>query len=365
MLYERGYATFAAEGLSDVRILHLANHCGKANGHVNVSVDMACTQAKNGHHIGYASSGGDFIGLMQDFGVEIFFIPQPHRSLTGYFRANLALARTLRQFKPDVVHIHMAAQSALMQPFRMLGYKTVTTVHNEFDRSAWLMGLATRVVTVSYAYAERLRNKGTARKRVRTVLNGSVGSPRLPAKFSPAQLEHPAILTVCGMHHRKGVPDLLRGFQIVHQEFPAARLYLTGEGPSLVEYQALAKELGIAEATSFLGFHHDPREYLYAADIFVLASHAEPGPLAIAEARGAGCAIVATNVDGIPEMLDHGAAGILVPPHQPESIAKALLQLLSEPETLAGYAAVAKQNTDRFTINRVCREMDDIYQEIC
>lgn len=348
-----------------MRILHLANHCGKANGHVNVSVDLACIQAKNGHHIGYASSGGDFIDLMQSFGVETFSIPEPHRNLPDYIKANLALARTLRTFKPDVVHVHMAAQSVLMQPFRLLGYKTVTSVHNEFDRSVWLMGLATRVVTVSYANAERMLERGFSKHRVRTVLNGSIGSPRLPSEFAEAQLEHPAILTVCGMHQRKGIPDLLHAFQIVRQNVPAAHLYLAGEGPSQTKYEELAKELGIADATTFLGFKDDPREYLYPADIFVLASHAEPGALVIAEARDAGCAIIGTNVDGIPELLDHGATGILVPPRQPESLAKALLQFLSDPDMLARYASLAKQSTERFSINRVCREMDAIYQEIC
>lgn len=347
-----------------MRILHLANHCGKANGHVNVSVDMACTQAKNGLQVGYASSGGDFIGLMQSFGVQIFTIPEPHRSLSGYLRANAALAKTLWHFKPDIVHIHMAAQSVLMQPFRLLGYKTVTTVHNEFDRSVWLMGLSTRLVTVSTSNAERMRRRGFSRKRIRTVLNGSIGSPRLPASFTPAKLEHPAILTVCGMHHRKGIPDLLHAFRLVLQHFPEARLYLAGEGPSREEYEVLAQELGIAAATNFLGFQSDPREYLYPADIFVLASHAEPGALVIAEARDAGCAIVGTNVDGIPEMLDHGAAGILVPPRQPEALAEALLRLLSDQELLARHVARAKEHADRYSIQRVCRDMNEVYQEL-
>jgi len=130
------------------------------------------------------------------------------------------------------------------------------------------------------------------------------------------------------------------------------------------EYQHLSKSLGIEDNVHFLGYRNDPREYLFAADIFVLASHADPGPLVIAEARNAGCAIIATNVDGIPEMLDYGKAGILVEPRHPEMIAEAIEGLLGDASSLKKYSDLAKQNVSRFTISRVCQDMDQIYNEI-
>jgi len=56
-----------------MRILHLANHCNRANGHVHVSVDMACTQAKQNHAVAYACAGGDYVELLQKSGVQVFF----------------------------------------------------------------------------------------------------------------------------------------------------------------------------------------------------------------------------------------------------------------------------------------------------
>jgi glycosyltransferase involved in cell wall biosynthesis len=347
-----------------MRILHLVNHCGKANGHVNVSVDMACTQAKNGHCVGYACSRGDYIPLLETFGVQVYNVTEPHRGFLAFFSAQHLFWKTIRDFRPDIIHVHMAAQSVLVQPYRLFGYKTVTTVHNEFDRSVWLMGLASRIVTVSAAGGQAMMKRGFRRNKIRTVLNGTVGSPRLPPKFALAHVDHPAIVTVCGLHHRKGVQDLLNAFCLVQSKFPSATLYILGEGPSLNEYQALAKSLGITGRTNFIGYRDDPREYLYAADIFVLASHADPGPLVIAEARNAGCAIVATDVDGIPEMLDQGKAGILVPPKRPDLIARAIEGLLADHAELQKYAAMAKENVERLTIDRVCQEMDAIYAEL-
>ena len=133
------------------------------------------------------------------------------------------------------------------------------------------------------------------------------------------------------MHPRKGIDDLLRAFAQLRLTNPEAHLYLAGEGPMLEAYKELAAQLGLGSSAIFLGFCDDPRQYLFAADIFVLASHADPGPLVIAEARSAGLAIIATNVNGIPAMLDYGEAGILVPPHQPEALAAALRRLLNDP----------------------------------
>jgi glycosyltransferase involved in cell wall biosynthesis len=186
----------------------------------------------------------------------------------------------------------------------------------------------------------------------------------LGQNFTPAEIRHPAIITVGGMHPRKGIVDLLQAFSIVRKTCLEAHLYLLGEGPCQEEYEALAKSLNLVGSTHFLGFRDDPREYLSAADIFVLASHSDPGPLVIAEARNAGCAIIATNVDGIPEMLDHGAAGLLVPPKDPATLAAAIDGFLTDRAKLKKYSDMARKNVERFTISRVCQEMDEVYREL-
>jgi glycosyltransferase involved in cell wall biosynthesis len=331
---------------------------------VNVSIDMACTQAMNGHNVGYTCSKGDYIPLLKNSGVKVYEVPEPHRGILDFLNAQWQLWNVIRSLRPDIIHVHMAAQSILVQPYRIFGYKTVTTVHNEFNRSVWLMGLASRIVAVSKAGSQAMVRRGFTKKKVRTVLNGAIGSPRLHQNFVPADVTHPAIVTVCGLHPRKGVGDLLHAFNLIRPQFPKANLYILGEGPSQAEYLELTKSLGLAASVHFLGYRDDPREYLYAADIFVLASHADPGPLVIAEARHAGCAIVATDVDGIPEMLDYGASGILVPPKRPDRIAQALMGLLADPDALPKYGTLAKQNVERCSINRVCDEMDAIYKEL-
>ncbi|PMB01664.1 glycosyltransferase, partial [Fischerella thermalis CCMEE 5328] len=103
---------------------------------------------------------------------------------------------------------------------------------------------------------------------------------------------------------------------------------------------------------------------LLACDIFVLASHRDPCPLVISEAREASCAIVATEVDGIPEALDYGEAGILVPAKNPNTLAAALVKLLRNPDTLHQWKVKANQNLERLNVYRVHQETLAVYQGI-
>ena len=150
---------------------------------------------------------------------------------------------------------------------------------------------------------------------------------------------------------------------MVAQTHPNAHLYIVGDGPDRSAFEAQAKATTAAARIYFEGFQRDPERYLFSTDIFVLASHREPFGLALSEARAASCAIVATHVDGIPEALEGGNAGILVPPSNPPALAAALNGLLNNSNELANWRTAASQNLQWLTIDRVVREVDAIYAE--
>ncbi|WP_348625433.1 glycosyltransferase family 4 protein [Methylobacterium sp. 77] len=174
-------------------------------------------------------------------------------------------------------------------------------------------------------------------------------------------LAQPAIVFVGGLHPRKGLPDLLQAFERVHRRNGKAHLYIVGGGPFQETYSTLASGLSCASAITFAGAQGDPYPWMLGADIFALPSHADPAPLVLSEAREAGCAIVATSVDGIPELLEQGRAGILVPPHDPEAMADALLSLIDQPETLRAWKEKSQVNIDHMRIDRVAQETLAVY----
>ena len=171
------------------------------------------------------------------------------------------------------------------------------------------------------------------------------------------------MLNVGGLHPRKGVADLLIAFDTVHRTVPAARLYLVGEGPCEAEYRSLAASLESSAAITFYGSAADPRAYLRGADIFVLPSLADPAPFVLSEAREAGCAIVGTEVDGIPELLEGGRCGLLVPPRMPGALADTLAMLAGNPATLAAWRRRSQINIDHLSVARVARDRVAIYRE--
>ncbi|MBV8096332.1 MAG: glycosyltransferase [Acetobacteraceae bacterium] len=227
------------------------------------------------------------------------------------------------------------------------------------------MGTADRVIGVSGFVTQSMIRRGIPARKVRTVLNGTIHSPRSPGSPSHAAiLSRPAILHVGGLHPRKGVDDLIKAFAIICRRFPEAHLYLVGSGPHQAEYEALARDVAPAGRVVFRGHTDDPGSYMRGADIFVLASRSEPASLVLSEAREAGCAVVATDVGGNKEMLENGAAGILVPPDRPDLLANALSDLLGEPQCLAEAKARSQINIEKMSLRRVAAETEQVYREI-
>jgi glycosyltransferase involved in cell wall biosynthesis len=347
-----------------MKILQLANHCRRSgNGIVNVAVDLSCFQASKNHEVAFASGKGEYTRLLSDFGVHHFEVDQRSRYPAQLIKIIIQLSRLLSQFRPDIVHAHMitgAVIANMLKPF--YGFRLVTTVHNEFQRTAPIMGVGDRVIAVSDAVMHSLVARGIPKYKIMVVRNGPIGSPRRNATIPSMILSHPAIVCLAGMNHIKGIADLIDAFEILSHRHAEAHLYLVGDGPQRAQFQSLASSLSSANRIHFVGFIEDPRGYLREADVFVLASHNESFGLAITEAREVGCAVVATNVGGIPEALDGGRAGVLVPPRHPDILASTIGDLLDDPDQRAKLARRAREGIDNFSVARMGAEVENIYE---
>jgi glycosyltransferase involved in cell wall biosynthesis len=350
-----------------MRIIHILNHIQEiGNGIVNVAVDLACLQAKAGHQVAVVSAGGEYELLLAKYGVEHYQLNQ-NRQVINLIKTAMRYRLIVNKFQPDIVHAHMMTGVVMARTLRT-GYKyaLVSTVHNEFQRASILMGLADRVIVVSKAVQESMVRRGIPQNKLRVVCNGTLGSPRTRqiSEYQALELQHPAIVTVAGMYTRKGIAELITAFEKIASEFPQAHLYLVGNGPDRELFESQAKATAVAERIHFPGFQPEPQRYLLAGDIFVLASHQDPCPLVLSEAREAGAAIIATQVDGIPEALDYGEAGILVPPKDSDALADAIAKLLGNSDTLKEWRSRSHQNLDRLSVSRVHQETLAVYRDL-
>jgi glycosyltransferase involved in cell wall biosynthesis len=353
-----------------MRILHLVNHIREiGNGVTNTVIDLACLQAKSGHKVLVVSAGGEYQELLASYGVA--HLQLEHTGLKSKPIELIKIAwryrAIVREFQPDIVHAHQTPGVTLARFFRAgLRYGLVSSVQCVYEKGARAMGWADRVIVVSDAVAQSVQEFGVPQTKLRIVYNGTLGSPRIrpPEECRPISLEQPSITTAAGMFHRKGIFELIEAFAKIALDFPEAHLYLIGEGPDRSVFQEQAQQTSVSSRIHFIDFQPDLKRYLLATDIFVLASYRESFPLVIPEAREAGCAIVATAVDGTPEALDGGQAGLLVPPKDSQALAGALTQLLSSSEVLSEWKHRSQNNIEWLSLTRVNEETLNVYREL-
>ena len=353
-----------------MRVLHLCRDSRNVgNGTVNLAVTLATGQAAAGATVGFLHARGGFAELLEARGVATFRAGEAASVDLGP-NAALGTRRAIRAFEPDVVHSHMGVNcllTAAVRPF-CPRFRTVATVHRQFSREAAAMRLADHAVAISDSDRRNLLARGFRPGRVTRIHNGTLGfDPTLDGAGSAdadVRLRSPSVLTVAGMNHRKGIADLIAAIDLVRREIPEVHLYLAGHGSERALFEAMAVERGLEATVTFLGFRADPRPLYPQADVFVLASRAEPFGLALLEARAAGCAIIGTEVDGIPEVLAGGAAGRLVPPRDPERLAAAITALLRDGEARAALGRAARSGLDYWSVARMVDETLALYDRL-
>lgn len=349
---------------SSMRVIHIIKHCGYANGSVHVAIDLACIQAKAGYDVTVVSSGGTFVPLLLQHGVQHITMMHEQNKPFAMLRTAWKLTRLARGTRPMVLHAHMMS-SAIVGYIASLfsGVPLITTVHNSFDKHSFIMRLGTRVVAVSEAERQQLLRKGYNSSKLRAVLNAPDRSPRDAFMDDGRKLhiQSPCIVAANALHRRKGVFDLIESAAKLFPEFPQWTLYIAGEGPDREELEQQVSDLGLAHRVHFLGFLPAPRALMEKADIFVLASYADPCSLAVGEARSAGCAIIATNVGGSPEMLDFGRAGRLIEPGRPDQLTAELRSLMSDEAARASLRRAAKEGSGIFNVQRLLHDYEAVY----
>ncbi|WP_338932898.1 GT4 family glycosyltransferase PelF [Streptomyces netropsis] len=222
------------------------------------------------------------------------------------------------------------------------------------------------LVTPGNRYNRRWEEHGgTPPDRIRTVYNGVD-----PAAFPPAgpEPEAPTLSWAGRVDPIKGLETLIRAFAIVRAEIPAARLRLFGGTPRGGEgyrtaCESLAAELGVADGVTFEGRVEDIRDAYAAGNVVMLSSISEGFPFTLIEAMSCGRATVSTDVGGVCEAV--GDSGLVVPPRDPESMAKAALRLLKDPELRARMGESARLRViEQFTLRQTIDSFRDIYHDL-
>ena len=351
-----------------MKVLHVDTAAGWRGGQSQVLLS-ALGMAARGHEVAVACrAGGILESRAQSVGLDVHAFP-----FRGDWSPSAAvgLARLARRSRPDVVHAHdpHALAAALM-----VGAPRVASRRVDFAvkgrASRWKYGRCDRILAVSEAVAAVLRRDGITPDRVRVVYEGV--PDRRPDPGGRAMLEALGVPmtalvvgTVAALTDHKDHHTLLSAAASVAARVPAAHFVIVGDGERKAALLAQAADLGLHGRVVFTGFREDLDRLIPAFDVFCLSSKMEGLGTSLLDAMCFARAVVATAAGGIPEAIEDGVTGRVVPVQDPAALAAALVTVLEDPSGRERMGAAGRRRFEsRFSADRMVEATLAVYGEL-
>ena len=205
---------------------------------------------------------------------------------------------------------------------------------------------------------------GMTTSKIRVIPNG-IDSKDIQ-NIQPKSIDHPSIFYIGWLTKIKGVDVLLKAIPIIKERIPAIHVYIAGSGLQEKELKNLVKKLKIEENVKFLGFISESDKYAYykSADVCVFPSRQDYGPIVLPEAMACGKPIVASNVGGIPFMVENGKTGLLFESENAEDLAEKIVTLLKDDKLRQKMGEAGKEKVKEFTWDKIAEQTVEVYREI-
>jgi len=403
---------------SSVNILHINDYAYLIGGAETYLAALINSQREGGNHVALLASdsrgGGTFELFPEERGFfeSNLFIAQGTSSSSQAIRAGLQLInisaykaarKVIREFHPDVVHVHMylgQLSPAVLRPFIESGIPLIHTSHayriacpkgdrllpgNIFCEKHVGIACIKNCSTISYAHMrirEMVHQKpqnvfsqvispGMAMKRILEmegfprVIYLPHGSNFRRREFVSDRNQAKSVLYVGRLAYNKGVDHLIRAFRLVLEKHPLARLLIAGDGPARSELQGLAAEVLPRGAYEFYGTvdSEGVRNLQDQARLQCVPSVCpENSPIVIYEALTAGIPVVASKIGGIPDLVRNEIDGLLVAPANNLELAEAILELFDDTKCLS-YSRAAYERARDFSMEKHIEAIHNIYHQ--
>jgi L-malate glycosyltransferase len=333
--------------------------------------------------VGCLRAEGPLLEVLQRAGIPVveFRKKRTLLSVSGLYQL-LRLATFLRRGRFHVVHAYDLLANLLGVPAAWLARTPIIISSRRYQEDLdwyrpWrrkvirmVYGLSTRVVVNSTSVRDLLvARDGLPPEKIRVIYNGvdverSARARREREELLPGTKgSSKQIAVVANMHsQKKGHASLLAAASSICREFPDVVFLLIGDGRERPKLEQQVREAGLERNFLFLGHRNDISELLACCDLSVLPSETEALPNSILEAMAARLPVVATCVGGIPEIIEDGTNGLLVPPQNPQALAGAVLRILRD-SNLATRLACSGQERMRthFGLDRLITELERLY----
>jgi glycosyltransferase involved in cell wall biosynthesis len=314
---------------------------------------------------------------LEEFGIDVTYLARHKFDPATY----LALVKALRAKRADIVHMHGygATTFGRLCAWR-LGIPAILHEHANHIDTPWFQKIADRLlaphtdlaIAVSTSTAEfTTRARLVPAERTKVVYLGApldefarVRSPEEVAEARAAlgiAADTIAVGTITRLMPSKGNEFLVAAVPAMVARHPRVRVFVVGEGELLPALEAQARALGLGDRIVFAGFQRDVARVLSALELVVFPSLWEGTPLTVFEALAMGKPIVATDADGLKDVLTDGVDAIVVPRRDAGRLAEGVSILIERPDLAARLAAGARRTGQRYDIQAFVRKMERLY----
>ncbi len=276
-------------------------------------------------------------------------------------RAVWRLARLIRRERAQIVHAHKGRARTLTMLTALLGVRPLLVLNRgvsfrvgRVHRVGYTSRRVHAVVAVCRSIKDGLVAAGVPADKVEVIYSGT-DLDRFHPGVDGGAIRHElglraghALITQVGVRSWRGWRDLLDAMARVAERRPAARLLFVGAPPPRVaELGDEARARGLGDRVLVLGHRHDVPQILAASDVVVDASYAGLGITgSIREALACERPVVATAVEGMPELVVDGETGRLVPPREPDALAEAIVRVLDDPTAAQAMARAGRKRVE-------------------
>lgn len=303
------------------------------------------------------------------------------RRATWDLRAWAPLVRLLRSGQVQVVHGHMFGSNVWAVALGRATGVPVVIAHEHswaftgdrfrklIDRNVIGRG-SDAVIACSRSDRQRMIEvEGIAAGTVVLVPNGIVGRPPTPGRDLRRELGIPAdarvVVSVGALRSEKRFDLLLQAVRELAGRQPDVRVVVAGAGAERGALEALASRLGLGQRAVLLGARDDVPDVLAMADVAVNCSDFEGSPLSVLEYMEAGLPVVATQVGGLPDLIEDHVHGVLVPRRDPAALARAIGDLLADPQRRHAMGAAGRERRrEQFDFDVMVGRLEGLYERL-
>ena len=357
--------------------LHVDTGRGWRGGQIQVMHTVLGLRAIGQRAALIAHPNGELIKRMSE-GVDLIPLAPTHEvDLAAAWR----LSRVIKQLRPDLVHAHdphavaMAATALSIAspspriPLVAARRLELTMARNSFSR--WKYSQVDCFIASIGVIAERLAHQGIRRDRIR-IVNEGVDVERIE-RMTPANVHGefylpthaPIVGNVAALVPHKGHQFLIDAAALVVKAVPDVRFVIVGDGEMRESLEHQIRHHHLERHVFLAGYRVDVLELTKGFDLFAMSSVTEGMCTPLVDAMAAGKASVATAVGGVPEVIEEGLTGYLVPPRDPPILANRLVRLLKNESLRARMGEAARQRArERFTLERMVEQTAAVYRSL-